>query len=77
VAVRIRGVKESRKRNSVDQGDCIFLATKRRIRHEFRELRENNEETTYFAKEATAGNTRKPWWPVILDGCPNTRVLSS
>jgi hypothetical protein len=40
------------------QGDCIFLATKQRTSHEFRELRENNEETTYFAKEATARNTR-------------------
>jgi hypothetical protein len=40
------------------QDDCIFLPTKQRISHELRELRENNEETTYFAKEATARNTR-------------------
>jgi len=40
------------------QDDCIFLPTKQRHSHELRELRENNEETTYFAKEATARNTR-------------------
>jgi hypothetical protein len=39
-------------------GDCIFLPTKQRNSHEFRELRENIEETTYFAKEATARNNR-------------------
>jgi hypothetical protein len=41
----------------VKQGDCIFLPTKQRNSHELRELRENSEETTYFAKEATARNT--------------------
>jgi hypothetical protein len=40
------------------QDDCIFLPTKQRISHELRELRENSEETTYFAKEATARNNR-------------------